>query len=59
MYGRGARRKIARILRTGACGVCGVLWLGGSTLLGAGFSAPDPGVKAMGLGGAFVKCREW
>lgn len=54
MSGQGARRKIARILRTGVCGACAILWLGGVPLLGAGFSAPDPGVKAMGLGGAFV-----
>jgi long-chain fatty acid transport protein len=41
-------------LKAPALAICG-LWLGHPGAAGAaGFSAPDPGVKAMGLAGAFV-----
>ena len=48
MPGRGCRSSVLPLM------ICAAAWLSGSVLWGAGFSAPDPGVKAMGLGGAFV-----
>lgn len=35
-------------------GACLAAWMSGAPLLGSGFSATEPSVKAMGLGGAFA-----